>query len=84
MGYTKITYCDVCGKRTDKLPYILTLMREYKKSYSKRTVFGKRLCEPCGRKMSGLKFTGEKIQEAIESKIDEIKLNQPKGMKLLQ
>ena len=83
MGFVGVSLCDLCGKRTDNFPYQLVLFRDYKRPYpSKRTVWSKRICENCGRKVMATKTTADEIKEEIELNIDKLRL-QKKGIKLL-
>ena len=79
MGFTTIEFCDTCGKRTSKLPYKIVLQKIHTKPYnSVRQVYSKRICESCGKKLTGMKFVGDQIEEQMELKIDEIRINQPR------
>jgi len=85
MSSIEIEICGLCGKRTDKLPFVISLFREYKKPYySKRTIWSRKLCENCGRKMTNTKTIADKITEDIELHIDKIRLSnkQPNLLKL--
>ena len=84
MGTVSVTICDMCGKRTEKLPYQLVLFREYKKPYySKRTVWSKKVCDNCGRKVGATKTIADEIQSDIELKMDKLRI-QKQEIKLLK
>ena len=77
MGRMNINFCDICGKRTDKIAGRLTLVMNAKTKdgyFSNKTVWGKALCKQCLNKMTATTTEGDKIRADIENYIDKRRL----------
>lgn len=82
IGKTKISFCDICGKRTDELCGRMSLTADqqvkgkgddYFRTIT-RTVWTKRLCKTCLKKATNIETIGDKIKSEIESQLDALNL----------
>jgi hypothetical protein len=83
MGRYELKFCDLCGKRTSNLPGRLVLFSEVERrpkeelSYkTQRTVWGRKVCTPCLKRLSALESVGDRLRDAIETRIDEAYIEQ--------
>ena len=74
MARLEIRYCDMCGKRTDQLIGKITLTKENYHG-SQRTVWSRKMCNTCMKKMSSLITPGDRIREQIEMALDQIRID---------